>query len=76
MYSLNPAQRIADAHMGQLSAFVYRDKVDRAACAWEVVRLYGPLASVKTAEQLLMAAISPVGGMYIRARVVERRKAS
>jgi hypothetical protein len=45
--------------MGQLSAFVYRDSLANAFAASWGESLYDPSGSVKIAEQLLMASISP-----------------
>jgi hypothetical protein len=58
-YSLKPAHRIALAHIGQLSAFVYRVRSPHAAEASAAESLYGPLGSVRTEVQLLIATISP-----------------
>lgn len=49
--------------MGQASAVVYRLRSEYAFKASAGVSLYGPSGSVKIAEQLLMAAISPVSGI-------------
>lgn len=55
-----PAHLIAEAHIGQLSALVYRDNPAKASTASEAVRLYGPLGSVRMLLQLAIAAISPI----------------
>lgn len=55
-----PAHLMAEAHIGQLSALVYRDKSAKDSSASDAVKLYGPLGSVRMSLQLAMAAISPV----------------
>lgn len=45
--------------IGQLSAFVYRDKSDHATRASLELNLYGPFGSVKILVQFDIAAISP-----------------
>lgn len=46
--------------IGQLSALVYSERDENARWACDVVRLCGPFGSVRIAEQLLIAAISPL----------------
>lgn len=46
--------------MGQLSAFVYSERLENADWAWETVKLYRPVGSVRMAVQFAIAAISPV----------------